>query len=345
MTIRVLIVDDSMTMRKLLQERLSHDPSIEVVGNACDAAEARALMKTLNPDVVTLDIEMPGMDGLSFLKKIMELRPTPVIIVSGSTQEGNSTTAQAMALGAVGCYAKSDGVGGLPFNDDGRLCALVHEASQVKYSKPKPAPASAAPRERSPAGAKPKLITIGSSTGGIEALRTALSGFTKTCPPTLVVQHINARFAPAIAQTLDAVCEAKVIMAEHDTPLKEGHVYFAPGGDKHMTVAGRNLNNLRCVLRPGDPVSGHIPSVDTLFSSAARIAGARALGVLLTGMGEDGAKGLLKMAEAGADTIAQDEASCVVFGMPRAAIKLGAAKSVLPLDEIASHLTTWRQFA
>lgn len=338
MAIRVLIVDDSALMRKLLQMRLAHESDIEVVGCACDAQEARNLMKALNPDVVTLDIEMPGMDGLSFLQKIMELRPTPVIIVSGATQQGNSTTAQALQLGAISCYAKSDRYGSLPDDDGGKLAGLVREAASVRFKPRIPPVANDQHSRPQNTPQKPDLIAIGSSTGGVEALRVLLAGFPANCPPTVIVQHVNARFAPAIAQSLDAACEPRVTMAQSDLPLECGHVYLAPGGDRHLLVARAGALGLRAILRTGNPVSGHQPSVDVLFASVADTLGSKALGILLTGMGQDGAKGLHRMAEKGAWTIAQDEASCVVFGMPRAAIELGAARAILPLKDIAAHV-------
>lgn len=342
MPIRVLIVDDSSLMRKLLQMRLSAESDIEVVGCACNANEARSMMKSLNPDVVTLDIEMPGMDGLSFLQKIMELRPTPVIIVSGATQQGNSTTAQALQLGAVSCYSKGDRYGSLPENDGGKLANLVREAAAVTLApRLSLSPDHGTPHQspaRTTAPRNAQLIAIGSSTGGVEALRVLLAKFPADCPPTVIVQHVNARFAPAIAQSLDAATDARVIMAETDTVLERGHVYFAPGGDRHMMVAPAGSRGFRTVLRSGEPVSGHQPSVDVLFASTADTVGEQAIGILLTGMGQDGAKGLLRMAGKQAWTIAQDEASCVVFGMPRAAIEMGAARAVLPLTKIAGHI-------
>jgi two-component system chemotaxis response regulator CheB len=329
MTISVLIIDDSATMRAILLARLSGESDICVIGTAANAAEGRELMKLFNPDVVTLDIEMPGMNGLDFLQKIMTLRPTPVIVVSGCTQKGAEVTARALALGAVDCYAKSDRSGGLPLDDNGKLASLVREAAQVRFR--------ISPEETAKARLTPfsgtKLIAIGSSTGGVEALQTLLASFPEDCPATLIVQHINPRFAAAIAKTLDLACPAKVLLAETDMPLKRGHIYLAPGDDRHLTVAGHGAFHAR--LRQGDPVSGHIPSVDALFNSVAEVAGARAVGILLTGMGCDGAKGLLAMAKAGAQTIAQDEATCTVFGMPRAAIALGAANIIAPIDRIA----------
>ena len=337
MSIRVLIVDDSALMRALLQSRLSSESDIEVVGTASHAQEARTLMKALDPDVVTLDIEMPGMDGLTFLGKIMELRPTPVIIVSGSTQEGTHTAARALQLGAVSCYAKTDRHGDLPEQDGGRLAALVREAAAVNLPVRRTKPASARPATVA-SGTTCDLIAVGSSTGGVSALHSLLAGFTSDCPPTVIVQHVNACFAPAIARSLDSTCRARVKMAQSDMILERGTIYFAPGGDRHLMIAkGRSRGN-RIVLRQGDPISGHRPSVDALFTSAASALGAKATGVLLTGMGQDGAKGLLEMSKAGAFTIAQDEASCVVFGMPRKAIELGAVSKVLPLHRIAPTL-------
>lgn len=339
MTVRVLVVDDSPTMRAILMSRLSNEPDISVIGTAANAAEARELIKQLDPDVVTLDIEMPGMNGLDFLEKLMQLRPTPVIVVSGSTEAGNRVTARALALGAVHCYAKCDRSGGLPLNDNGRLADLIREAAQVRFRKRSATPTIPATKSSIDAS-KAKVIAIGSSTGGVEALQVLLRNFGPDCPPTLVVQHIHARFAPAIAQTLDQVSRAKVQLAEPDLPLRPGHIYLAPG-DQHLLLGG--TNQLHTKLRSGELISGHRPSVDALFHSVAKVAGANAVGVLLTGMGADGAKGLLAMARAGAPTIAQDEASCTVFGMPRAAIELGAAQAVLPLQRIAAQLLRGRQ--
>ncbi len=341
MTIRVLVVDDSATMRAILMSRLTNEPDISVIGTAADATEARELIKRLDPDVVTLDIEMPGMNGLDFLEKLMQLRPTPVIVVSGSTEAGNNVTARALALGAVHCYAKCDRSGGLPLNDDGQLANLIREAAQVRFSKPTAAPANQTAATTIDAS-RARLIAIGSSTGGVEALQVLLRDFGPDCPPTLVVQHVHARFAPAIAQTLDQTSRARVQLAEPDLPLRPGHIYLAPG-DRHLSVAG--TSQLHAKLRKGELVSGHLPSVDVLFYSVARTLGPQAVGILLTGMGADGAEGLLAMSQAGAPTIAQDEASCTVFGMPRAAIALGAAQAVLPLQRIAGQVLGRRKYA
>lgn len=345
MSIRVLIVDDSPLMRALLQHRLEREHDITVAGTAADAAEARQLIKALDPDVVTLDIEMPGMDGLSFLEKIMQLRPTPVILVSGATEAGASATARGLQLGAVGCIAKSQlrmRPGEADASDQGgALVAMVREAARVRFA-PTPArpartlaPVAVAAAAPAPL---PDFIVIGASTGGVEALHTLLGHFPGDCPPTLIVQHINGCFAGAIAQSFDRAARPRVMLAESDMPLERGTVLLAPGNDRHLQVAAAGSRGLRCVLREGDPVSGHRPSVDRLFASLAGTLGASrggsALGVLLTGMGQDGAQGMAQLASIGARTIAQDQASCVVFGMPRAAIELGAAREVLPLDRI-----------
>ena len=333
--IRVVIVDDSPTMRAILMNRLGKEPDIEVVAAAANAAEGRQVIRELDPDVVTLDVEMPGMNGLDFLEKIMQLRPTPVIIVSGATQTGAEATARALALGAVDCYAKTEASGSLPLDDGGRLAAMIRQAARVRFGTRAATTQRMTTEARSTLGEKPRLIAVGSSTGGVEALQVLLSGFPEDCPPTLIVQHINARFAPAVARTLDQSCPPRIMVAEPDMPLQAGHVYLAPGDDRHLSVGG--TTRLRAKLRVGEPVSGHVPSVDVLFHSVAQAVGAKAVGILLTGMGADGAKGLLAMAQRGAHTIAQDEATCTVFGMPRAAISLGAAGVIAPIGAIARH--------
>lgn len=333
--IRVVIVEDSPTMRAILKTRLERAGDIIVVGAAADAAQGRQMIRELDPDVVTLDVEMPGMNGLDFLEKIMQLRPTPVIVVSGSTQKGTETTARALALGAVDCYAKSESSSRLPMDDDGRLAELVRNAARVRFGERGPASQRVASEARSSLADRPRLIAIGSSTGGVEALQVLLGAFPVDCPPTVIVQHISARFAPAVARTLDQSCPPRICLAEPDLPLKAGHVYLAPGDDRHLTIGGTNTFHAK--LRPGAPVSGHMPSVDMLFRSVAEVVGKNAVGILLTGMGSDGAQGLLAMARAGARTIAQDEATCTVFGMPRAAISLGAAGVIAPIGHIARH--------
>jgi two-component system, chemotaxis family, protein-glutamate methylesterase/glutaminase len=348
--IRVLIVDDSALMRALVRRKLEVEHDIEVVATAPNAAEARQLIKSHHPDVVTLDIEMPGMDGLAFLEKIMTLRPMPVIIISGSTHAGAAATARALQLGAVGCYAKATAVRSLADDDGGELAALVREAASVRFGA-SPTPARSTAGKGAPLRGvqlqrtRPELIAIGASTGGVEALHTLLAGFPADCPPTLIVQHINSSFAPAIVHSLNRVTAAEVMLADSDLVLRHGQVLLAPGDEKHLLLAHSGANAFRSVLRAGEKVSGHRPSVDRLFASVAEAAGGRALGILLTGMGDDGARGLLAMAQAGAHTIAQDEASCIVFGMPRAAIALGAASEVLPLGQITARAFLGREAA
>ena len=340
MSIKVLVVDDSAMMRALLRHRLERDPDIVVVGSAANAGEARQLIKALNPDVVTLDIEMPGMDGLSFLEKIMQLRPTPVILVSGATEAGASATVRGLQLGAVGCVAKSQLRLSDQGADDDALITLVRTAASVQLRTLPSARALQTPAAESAVPhSEPGLILIGASTGGVEALHVLLSAFPADCPPTLIVQHINPCFAGAIAQSLDRAVAPTVRMAQTDAPLTRGEVLLAPGNDRHLQIARAGSRGWRCVLREGDPVTGHRPSVDRLFASAASALGEErgheALGILLTGMGQDGAQGMAQLASIGAHTIAQDQASCVVFGMPRAAIELGAVREVLPLERIA----------
>ncbi|WP_267961717.1 protein-glutamate methylesterase/protein-glutamine glutaminase [Sphingobium sufflavum] len=348
MAIRVLIVDDSPTMRALLRLMLERESDLEIVGAAANAVEARGMIRELNPDVVTLDIEMPGMNGLEFLEKIMRLRPMPVIIVSSLTREGTSTTVRALELGAINCYAKPTGVAtDLVTADGGRLANLIREAAQVKVSGHASVATAAAPAKSQTAHVQASMvltsarssggdaiIAIGASTGGVEALSNLLRRFPEDCPPTVIVQHINGQFAPAMAARLDSLCAPKVVLADSDIAIKRGHIYIAPGNDRHFTVRGAP-GRLYCKMRPGDLVSGHRPSIDAMFLSAAEAMQGQAVGILLTGMGQDGAKGLLAMRNSGCRTIAQDQASCVVYGMPRAAVELGAADYVVNLSKIA----------
>ncbi|HEY1124279.1 MAG TPA: chemotaxis response regulator protein-glutamate methylesterase [Sphingobium sp.] len=341
MGIRVLIVDDSATMRALLRVMIDREPDLEVCGEAADAMEARTQIKALNPDVVTLDIEMPGMNGLDFLEKIMRLRPTPVIIVSTLTQEGASATIRALELGAVDCYGKPSGGSGEMVNDEGRLAELIRRASRANLSRSfqlepptaeRAVPPPPAPRNERVENA---IIAIGASTGGVEALHHVLRRFPEDCPPTVIVQHINGSFAAAMAKRLDEQCAPRIQLAEGDTMLKQGHIYIAPGNERHLTVRLGSDGQVYSKLRPGDLCTGHRPSIDMLFNSVAAELPRRAVGVLLTGMGADGAQGLLAMRNAGCPTIAQDQATCVVYGMPKVAAELGAAVHVLGLPRIA----------
>lgn len=335
MSIRVLIIDDSPTMRAILTMMLERESDIEVIGAAADAAQGRALIKQLNPDVVTLDVEMPGMNGIEFLEKIMKLRPTPVIMVSGSTRKGSEIAARALMIGAVDCYAKAARYSPATPDDGGVLAGMIRRAVQVNLNHRSAAVQGISQRAQAGCGPAAGLVAIGASTGGVEALREVLAGFSADCPPTLVVQHVSARFAPAIAKTLDQACPARVAVAEPGVRLERGRIYLAPGDDRHLTVEDPAAPAV--ALRAGAPVSGHLPSIDVLFESVAALGRSDAVGILLTGMGSDGAHGLLAIARAGGRTIAQDEATSIVFGMPRAAIALGAAQVVAPLRQIARH--------
>ena len=339
MNTRVLIVDDSATMRAILKTMLGKEPDIEVVGTAANAAEARTLIKELNPDVITLDIEMPGMNGLEFLAKIMALRPTPVIIVSGHTGNGAEVTMEALQIGAFDCYEKPNGHDGqLLAGDGGMLARIIRLAARHGVRAPtnvvqRAAKGAAVASDPAQIGGSKKLIAIGASTGGVEALTKLLAQWPANCPPTVIVQHISGALAKALARRLNTISPAKVELAESDRFLQPGHVYLAPGNERHLVVRGRG--RLLTKLIEADPISGHRPSVDALFESVANLAPGAATGILLTGMGEDGARGLLAMRKAGCETIAQDEATSVVYGMPRVAFELGAVNQVLPIGRVA----------
>jgi two-component system chemotaxis response regulator CheB len=324
--VRVLVVDDSATMRSLISAVLRRDPEISVVGTAADPLEARAAIKELNPDVITLDVEMPNMNGLEFLEKIMRLRPMPVVMVSTLTQAGTDVTLAALEIGAVDAVAKpAPGVSAQEAFGDLAEKVKIAARSRVRALETRePRAVDGAYR------ADPNhILAIGASTGGVEALLTILSAFPANCPATVVTQHMPATFTRSFAARLDKMSGATVTEAEDGAPLKPGHVYIAPGGETHLEVAGG-----RCRLVRAEPVNGHRPSVDVLFNSVARL-GRPMTGVILTGMGKDGAKGLLAMRQAGARTLGQDEQSCVVYGMPRAAFELGAVERQLSLPRLA----------
>jgi len=334
--VRTLIVDDSASMRAVLNRILSADPEIEVVGLAPEPNVARTLIKELNPDVITLDVEMPGMDGLSFLEKIMRLRPMPVVMCSTLTARGAEITIEALRLGAVDCVAKPSGNALDLVRDADMLCATVKSAAR---SSVRPISRSAGVDARSASelrgGGRDMVIAIGSSTGGVEALFTLLSALPLDCPPVLVVQHMPGAFTGSFAARLDRECGVRVVEAVDGTPIERGTVYIAPGGERHMQLAGGVHGRIK--LRGGDPVSGHRPSVDVLFRSMAEI-GPAAVGAILTGMGADGAEGLLAMRDAGARTFGQSKESCVVYGMPRAAFELGAVERELSLSGMAEAI-------
>lgn len=337
---RVLIVDDSPTMRGLIKAVLRSDPGILVVGEAGDALEARSAIKELNPDVITLDIEMPNMNGLEFLDKIMRLRPMPVIMVSSLTHRGAEATLAALEIGAFECVGKPVPGDPQPF---GQLPEIVKAAARSQRHQPGSAPAPMAAQPATPAFGgnsdyqpSRKIIGIGASTGGVEALIAVLSKFPANCPPTVITQHMPAAFTKSFADRLNRICAAQVKEAEDGDRLEIGRVYLAPGGARHMEIA--NAMAPRCVLSEGGPVNGHRPSVDVLFNSIATLAGSKAVGVILTGMGRDGAAGLLKMRQAGATTIGQNEKTSVVYGMPRVAYEMGGVATQLPLEHIGEEI-------
>ncbi len=324
--VRVLIVDDSATMRSLISAVLRRDPEISVVGTAADPLEARTAIKELNPDVITLDVEMPNMNGLEFLEKIMRLRPMPVVMVSTLTQAGTDVTLAALEVGAVDAVAKP--APGVPAQE--AFADLAEKVKIAARSRVRPLEAREARTVDGAYRADPNhVLAIGASTGGVEALLNILSAFPANCPATVVTQHMPATFTKSFAARLDKASGATVTEAVDGAPLMPGHVYIAPGGERHLEVS-----NGRCRLVAADTVNGHRPSVDVLFNAVARL-GRPMTGVILTGMGKDGAKGLLAMRQAGARTLGQDEASSVVYGMPRAAFELGAVERQLSLPRLA----------
>ena len=335
--IKVLCVDDSALIRDLLTEIINSQPDMEVVAVAPDPIAARDLIKRHNPDVLTLDVEMPRMDGLDFLERLMRLRPMPVLMVSSLTQAGSEVTLRALELGALDFVAKpSLGIRSGMLEYANEIAEKIRAAARSRPHRARrrnePPPA----RLKAPLISSEKLIIIGASTGGTEAIRRVLEPLPANSPAILITQHMPGGFTRSFAERLDRLCQISVKEAEDGERVLPGHAYIAPG-DAHLKLA-RSGANYVARLDPGPPVNRHRPSVDVLFRSAAEQAGRNAVGVLLTGMGKDGAAGLVEMRQAGAPTIAQDEASCVVFGMPREAIALGGASEVLPLEEIAPRL-------
>ena len=340
--IRVLIVDDSKLIRDVLTDILKEQPDIVVVGAAADAFEARDMIKSLRPDVLTLDVEMPRMNGLDFLDKLMRARPMPVVMISAATERGSEVTFRALELGAVDFVTKPK-LGEQTPDDYGALIAeKIRAAKSARLKAPRRAEeateASAAavpPQKRPPPlGVKTseRLIAVGASTGGTEAIREFLIGMPPDCPGIAIVQHMPENFTRMFAQRLDGLCAITVKEAEHNDAILPGHAYIAPGG-KHLWVK-REGSSLIAKLSTEPPMNLHRPSVDFLFLSAAKFVGADAVGVIMTGMGKDGAKGLAAMKEKGAWTIAQDEATSVIFGMPREAIEAGAVQEVAPFGRL-----------
>ncbi|HRK78849.1 MAG TPA: chemotaxis response regulator protein-glutamate methylesterase [Thiobacillus sp.] len=343
MKIKVLIVDDSALIRGVMKEIINSQPDMEVVGVAPDPLVARDLIKQTNPDVLTLDVEMPKMDGLEFLEKLMRLRPMPVVMVSSLTERGSEITMRALEVGAVDFVTKpkvSIQSGMLEYTD--LIAEKIRIAARARI-KPRALPgAQGQPASpilapvRNPLTSSEKLIIIGASTGGTEAIKDFLVQLPPDCPGILITQHMPEGFTRSFANRLDKLCRISVKEAEGGERVLPGHAYLAPGHSHLLLV--RSGANYMTRLDQGPPVNRHRPSVDVLFSSAAVAAGKNAVGVILTGMGKDGAAGMLEMKKAGAYNLAQDESSCVVFGMPREAIAIGATHDVAPLHELPGRV-------
>ncbi|WP_306535300.1 chemotaxis response regulator protein-glutamate methylesterase [Geobacter sp.] len=348
--IKVLIVDDSALIRSLLTEIINNQTDMEVVGVAPDPLVAREKIKALNPDVLTLDVEMPRMDGLVFLEKLMRLRPMPVVMVSSLTEKSSNITLHALELGAVDFVTKpkidiSSGIQeyAREITDKIRVAArarIRQPLPHVHLSVERKNTADAVlPVEHRTFSSTEKVIVIGASTGGTEALKSFLVAMPPDSPGILITQHMPEAFTHTFAQRLNSLCRISVKEAEHGERILPGHAYIAPG-NRHLLLA-RSGANYVAEISDGPPVSRHRPSVDVLFRSAANRAGKNAVGIIMTGMGDDGAAGMLEMRDAGAYTFAQDEKSCVIFGMPREAIARGGVDEVVPLDEMPRRLFGW----
>ena len=343
MKIKVLVIDDSALIRNILKEIINEQPDMIVVGAAPDPLVAREMIRSLNPDVLTLDIEMPNMNGLSFLKRLMRVKPMPVVMLSSHTQEGSDIAFRALAMGAVDFVGKP--VAG-ETNDDDYAQLIVEKIRGAYAARDKIQPLdinravdadAVLPMLRSVEATQSRVIVIGASTGGAEALKDILVAVPEDCPPILIAQHMPGTFTKLFAKRLDGLCKITVKEAEDNEPVLPGHAYVAPGGF-HLRLERFGARGYGIKIGSDAAVNLHRPSVDVLFHSAAESAGADAIGVILTGMGKDGAKGLLAMRRKGAFTLAQDEASCIVFGMPKEAIDIGAAEMVAPLHLIARRI-------
>lgn len=346
---RVIVVDDSALVRGLLAEIIDRQPDMCCIGAAADPLVAREMIRNLNPDVITLDVEMPRMDGIDFLSRLMRLRPMPVVMVSTLTERGADVTLKALELGAVDFVAKpkigvADGLRQLGADITEKIRTAAR-ARVHRLSAPAPTAAGGAgPAAKAPAAAlgrlsTEKLIFIGASTGGTEATREVLVNLPADSPAVMITQHMPPGFTKSYAARLNGLCRIRVAEAVDGERVLPGHAYIAPGGF-HLSVERSGANYIARV-QDGEPVNRHKPSVEVLFESAARVVGRNALGVMLTGMGADGAKAMKTMRDAGSWNVCQDEASCVVFGMPREAIAHGAAHEVLPLSQIAPRLIEW----
>lgn len=339
MGIKVLIVDDSAVVRQTLERELALDTAVEVVGSAPDPYVARDKIVTLKPEVITLDIEMPRMDGISFLRKLMKYHPVPVIIFSSLAKKGSEIALEALSAGAVDLLCKPGAaysIGDMSVE----LIEKIKAAAHVDLAKQQRIAAEhqSAPTSASKALTKTtnKIVMIGASTGGVQAVERVIRSFPRNAPGTVVVQHMPAGFTKSFADRLAGLCQVEVKEAEDGDAVVPGRVLIAPG-NRH-TMLRRSGARYQVEVKDGPLVSRHRPSVDVLFTSAATYGGANVIGVMLTGMGDDGASGMLKMKQAGSKNIAQDEATCVVFGMPRAAIDRGAIDQVLPIDKIAEYV-------
>lgn len=334
--IRVLVVDDSAVVRQVFQQELSRDPELEVVGTAPDPYVARDKIAQLKPDVLTLDVEMPRMDGLTFLRKLMQHHPLPTIVVSSLTTKGGELALEALDSGAVDVLAKPGqaySVGDMAIELIDKIKAAARAGVRPRVAtRSQPEPRLALTRTTN------KVLAIGASTGGTEALQRVLTSLPANAPATLIVQHMPEHFTRSFANRLNDLCAVEVREAEDGDSVIPGRVLIAPGN--HHMVLRRSGARYFVNVKDGPLVSRHRPSVDVLFRSVAKYAGANAVGAILTGMGADGSQGLLEMKQAGATTFAQDEATCVVYGMPKEAVRLGAADKVLPLGEIAAALLT-----
>jgi len=348
--IKVLIVDDSAVVRQVLTANLSQDPGIEVIGAASDPVFAMAKMQGQWPDVIVLDVEMPRMDGITFLKQLMSVRPTPVVICSTLTEKGAETTMQALAAGAVSIVAKPKlGLKQFLQEDSESLVIAVKAAARANLRRLAVSSAALPPVQAKltadailPAGVHAmaettdRVIAIGTSTGGTQALEVVLTALPRVCPGIVIVQHMPEKFTGAFAARLNNLCQAEVREAVNGDRVKPGCALIAPGG-RHMLLK-RSGARYYVEIVDGPPVSRHRPSVDVLFRSVAKCAGKNALGIIMTGMGDDGAKGLKEMHDMGARTVAQDEDSCVVYGMPKEAVKLGCVDKELALGRIAYEI-------
>lgn len=337
MTIRVLVVDDSALIRSLLAEIIKQAPDMELVGAAPDAYVAKEMVMKLKPDVITLDIEMPKVDGLTFLDKLMKARPTPVLMISTLTEKGADATIRSLELGAIDFIAKpkidvAKGIG----DYQQEILEKIRIASRIrpKIRKASVGDVKAIPIQYS---GTETIVGIGASTGGTEAIRAVLEQLSPAFPATVITQHMPPNFTKSFAERLNGLCKINVHEAKDGERILPGNAYIAPG-DKHMEIV-RSGADYRVRLNDGPNVSGHKPAVDVMFDSLAKVVGKNVIATILTGMGKDGAKGLLALYEAGAITMAQDEASCVVYGMPRAAVENGATKHVIPLEKMAKALT------